>query len=61
MVICYIKGEYVNESRSSDTILASVSPYINNEDCQHIKRIINQGCPSQLEFEEDYKNKHAVL
>jgi hypothetical protein len=61
MVICYIKGEYVGKSRDSDTILASVSPYINNKDCQHIKRIINQGCPSQLDFEEEYKNKHAVL
>ncbi len=61
MVIRYIKGEYIGESRDSDAILASVSPYINNKDCQHIKRIINQGCPSQLDFEEEYENKHAVL
>ena len=61
MVIRYIKGEYVGKSRNSDAILASVSPYINNKDCQHIKRNINQGCPSQLNFEEEYENKHAVL
>jgi hypothetical protein len=61
MVIRYIKGEYVSESRNADAILASVSPHINNKDCQHIKWIINQGCLSQLNFKEEYKNKHAVL
>jgi hypothetical protein len=53
MIICYIKGEYVGKSRNADTILASVSPHINFKDCQHIKQIINQGCPSQLNFEEE--------
>ncbi len=38
-----------------------MSPYIKEEDCKHIKCIINQGCPSYLDFEEDYKNKHTVL
>jgi hypothetical protein len=61
MVICYIKGEYVGESRNADTIFTSISPHINNKDCQDIKRIINQGCLSQLNFKEEYKNKHAVL
>jgi hypothetical protein len=61
MVIRYIKGEYVGESRNVDRILKVVSPYIKAEVCKHIKRIINQGCPSHLDFEEDYKNKHVVL
>jgi hypothetical protein len=61
MLIRYIKGEYVFESRNADAILTSVSPHINNKDCQHIKRIINQSCPSQLNFEEEYENKHVVL
>jgi hypothetical protein len=61
MVIRYIKGEYVGKSRNADVILTSVSPHINNKDCQHIKCTINQGCLSQLNFEEEYKNKHAVL
>ena len=50
MVIRFIKGEYV-----------AVSQHINKDDCRHIERIINQGCPSFLNFEERYKNKHAVL
>ena len=46
MVIRYLKGEYVGESRDEERILEAVSPYISVKDCQHIKRIINQGCPS---------------
>ena len=61
MVFRYIKGEYVGKSRNADAILVLVSPHIGDEDCQHIKQIINQGCPFQLNFEEEYQNKHAVL
>ena len=61
MVIRYLKGEYVGESRDAGRILASASPYIDASDCKHIERIINQGCPSHLDFEEDYENKHSVL
>jgi hypothetical protein len=61
MVIRFIKGEYVGESRDADAILRAVSQHINEEDCRHIERIIDQGCPSFLDFEERYENKHAVL
>jgi len=61
MVIRFIKGEYVGESRDANAILSAVSQHINEEDCRHIERIINQGCPSFLNFEERYENKHAVL
>ena len=61
MVIRFIKGEYVGESRDSSAILSAVSQHINEDDCRHIERIINQGCPSFLNFEERYENKHAVL
>jgi len=61
MVIRFIKGEYIGESRDSNAILSAVSQHINEEDCRHIEQIINQGCPSFLNFEERYENKHAVL
>ncbi len=61
MVVQYLKGEYVGESRNSNKILEKVSPYIDEVDCEHIKRIIDQGCPSHLDFEEEYDNKHMVL
>ena len=49
------------ESRDAERILAAVFPYISIKDCQHIIRIIYQGCPSWLDFEEEYENKHAFL
>ena len=61
MVVQYLKGEYVGESRDADKFLEKVSPYICEADCKHIKRIINQGCPSHIDFEEDYDNKCMVL
>ncbi len=54
MVVQYLKGRYVGESRNANAILDKVSPYISNVDCDHITRIINQGCPSHIDFEEDY-------
>ena len=61
MVVRYLKGKLVGESRDVDKILEKVSPYINEVDCKHIKWIINQGCWSNVNFEEDYNNKHMVL
>jgi hypothetical protein len=37
MVIRYLKGKYIGESRDADAILLEVSPHINSEDCKHIK------------------------
>jgi hypothetical protein len=61
MVIGFLMGEYVGEMRDVAAILAEVSPYINEEDREHIKCIINQGCPSHLDFKEEYENKHLAL
>jgi len=61
MSLRYMKGEYTGKSRSADAILKKVSPYIEPEDARHIHRIITQGCPSQLNFEEDTMNKLAVI
>ena len=60
MVVRYLKGEYVGESRDADAIINTISPYIKEVDCGHIKRIISLGCPSHIDFREDYKNKHKV-
>ncbi len=61
MVVRYLKGKYIGESRAADKILEKVSTYIDGVNCKHIKLIINQGCPSHIDFEEDYDNKHMVL
>ena len=37
MLIRYVKGEYVGESRNVPQIINDVSPYIEQEDATHIK------------------------
>ncbi len=49
------------ESRNVDAILEKVVPYIEPEDAEHIHQIITQGCPSQLDFDENTMNKLAVI
>jgi hypothetical protein len=61
MVVRYLKGKYVGESRDADAITKKVSPYIDDVNCEHIKQVINLGCPSHINFEEDYNNKCKVL
>jgi hypothetical protein len=61
MVVGYLKGKYVRESSNANALLEKVLLYICKVDCKHIVRIINQGCPSHIDFEENYENKHMVL
>ena len=61
MLIRYLNSEYVGESRDVRQILREVSPDISSEDAAHIKRVITQGCPIYLDFEEEPENKLAVI
>jgi hypothetical protein len=61
MLIRYLNGKYVGESRDAGQTLREVSPYISSKDAAHIKRVITQGCPSYLDFEEEPENKLAVI
>jgi hypothetical protein len=61
IVVRYLKGKYVKKSRNANIIFEKVLPYICKVDCRHIVSIINQGCPSHIDFEENYEDKHMVL
>ncbi len=61
MLIRYLKGEYFGESQDVKKVLTEVKPYVEKKDLKHIKRILTQGCPSQLIFEEESANKLAVI
>ena len=61
MVIRYLKGEYVGENRDVTQILSDVSPFIDEADAAHIKRILTQGCPSKLCFEETMAMKASII
>ena len=61
MLIRYMKGEYVGKERNAKYIIEKAGPYIDKEDAAHIRRIITHGCPSYIDFEEEYENKLLVL
>ncbi len=61
MLVRYLNGKYVGQSRDARRILREVSPYITSKDATHINRVITQGCPSYLNFEEEPRNKLAVI
>jgi hypothetical protein len=59
MLIRYLKGEYVGENRDVAAILDAVWPHIGEDDTNHIRRILTQGCPLRLILSdpEEMKNK----
>ena len=61
MLVRYLKGEYVGETRSYVRVLAKVSDRIDSEDADHIKRILTLGCPAKLVLEEESSNKLSVI
>ena len=61
MAIRYLKDEYVGENREVTQILSDVSPFIDEADDAHIKRILTQGCPSKLSFEETLAMKDSII
>jgi len=61
MLIRYVKGEYVGESRNVPQIIDDVSPYIEKEDATHIKRILTSGVPSYMNFEEASDMKSFII
>ncbi len=61
MLVRYLKGEYVGESRDPDQVLHKVSSRINAEHVNHIRRNLTQGCPAKLILEEESSNKLSVI
>ena len=61
MMIRFIKGEFVNEHLDVDSILIKVAPHVTVSNTNHIHRILTQGCPSYIDFEETFENKRFVL
>ncbi len=61
MVIRYLKGEYVGENRNVPQILRDVSSHVDESDAAHIERILTQGCPLRLSFEETSEMKAYIV
>ena len=61
MLIRYVKGEYVGESRDVSQIIKHVLPYIDEADVAHIERILTKGCPSIINFKEASDMKSFII
>jgi hypothetical protein len=61
MMIRYVKGEYIGESRNVPQIINDVSPYIEQEDVEHIKRILTKGVSSYMNSEEASDMKSFII
>ena len=58
MMIRELSGEYTGKTRELDPILEK---YINPEDLRHMKRILTQGCPFEIDYKEDTARKMELL
>ena len=61
ILIRYVKVEYIDESRDASQIINDVSPYIKKDDVDNIHRIITNGCPSHIDFEEASDMKAFII
>ena len=60
-VVRWLDGEYTSTKRHIAHILCSVRPYISDPDFEYIKRILTQGCPASVNYEEDTASKVAMM
>jgi hypothetical protein len=54
-------GEYTGQHRDTHSTLAAVKGHVLADDDAHMKRILLDGCPSQLDFEEPLSNKIEMI
>jgi hypothetical protein len=56
-IIHFLSGEYTGQYRDVHCTLDTIQDHVTSEDYTHIKRILLDGCPAQLTFEEPSRNK----
>jgi hypothetical protein len=55
--VCFLSGEYTGQYRDIRRTLDAIQDHVTSDDYGHIKRILLDGCPAQLTFEEPLSNK----
>ena len=61
LVTHYLGHEFTGKWRNVEVIMQRVSPLIDPQDAEHIKRILTEGCPAEFDFEEEHDNKMLFL
>jgi hypothetical protein len=57
----WLGGKYTGYRCNVGKVLAKVKPYILPNDYNQLVRILTQGCPSRLQFDEDLSNKFIMI
>jgi hypothetical protein len=52
MLVCYIKGKFVGETRDVSQLIKDVLPHINESNFAHIDWILTKDCPTYDNFKE---------
>lgn len=53
--------EYTGANRDVETTLSTIKSHVNEEDYEHIERILTQGCPVEFDVEESAKSKLEII
>jgi hypothetical protein len=54
-------GKYTGQLRDAYSTLAAVKGHVSIDDYEQMKRILLDGCPAQLDFEEPLSNKIEMI
>ena len=57
----WMGGEYIGSSRNVSRVLRAVKHHIRNDDYFHMSRILLQGCPHKVQFEESFDSKLTMM
>ena len=57
----WMGGEYTGSNRDVPRILRAVKDHISDDDFIHVRRILLQGCPNKLVFEESFESKMTMM
>jgi hypothetical protein len=60
-LICFLGREYTKYTHDVHRTLLAVKDCISPEDLAHMKRILLEGCPAELTFEEPLSNKMEMI
>jgi hypothetical protein len=57
----WMGGEYTSQLRDAHSTLAAVKGHVSINNCKQMKRILLDGCPAHLDFEEPLSNKIEMI
>jgi hypothetical protein len=57
----WMDGEHTGQHQDTHSTLATVRGHVSADDYAHMKRILINGCPAQLNFEEPLSNKIEMI